>query len=97
MIFISAYDILVPFLQAERPQQDISLDFITGLPLSVLRRRACDAVLVIVDRFSKITPYIACTSNVDAPEKAELLIYFLRHTVLLRNSNFAGSGKAYKL
>jgi transposase InsO family protein len=68
------YGTLVPLPQPERAWQDISLDFITGLPPAARRRKAYDAVLVVVDRFSKMVRYIACTTNIDAPEMAELLI-----------------------
>src|SRR3989440_10760034 len=68
------YGTLVPLPQPERAWQDISLDFITGLPPAARRRKAYDAVLVVVDRSSKMVRYIACTTDIDAPEMAELLI-----------------------
>lgn len=56
------------------------MDFIVGLPPSLRRRKAYDAILVVVDRFSKMVKYIACTNEIDAPEMAERLfeIVFLQ-------------------
>lgn len=68
------YGTLVPLPQPEREWQDISLDFITGLPPAARGGKAYDAILVVVDRFSKMVRYIACTSEIDAPEMAERLI-----------------------
>ena len=68
------YGTLVPLPQPERAWQDISLDFVTGLPPARHRGQVCDAILVVVDRFSKMTRYIACTTETDAPAMAELLI-----------------------
>ena len=43
------YGLLVLLLQPERPWQDIVIDFITGLLLSKCRKKAYDAILMIVD------------------------------------------------
>jgi transposase InsO family protein len=67
------YGLLAPLPQPDRPWQDISLDFIVGLPPSLRRRQACDAILVVVCRFSKMARYIPCTGDIDARELAELL------------------------
>jgi hypothetical protein len=50
------------------------MDFITGLPPSVRRQKAYDAILVVVDRYSKMVRYIACTAEIDAPELENRLI-----------------------
>ena len=58
--------------QPERPWQQVTMDFITGLPPS--KRRGCvyDAILVIVDRYTKMARYITTTKTVTAVELAEL-------------------------
>jgi hypothetical protein len=43
------------------------MDFITGLPPSPdSNGRVYDAVLAVVDRFSKFTVYLPCTKDIDA-------------------------------
>jgi hypothetical protein len=67
------YGLLVPLPQPKQPWQDITFDFITGLPPAISRRKACDAIFVVVDRFSKMVRYLACTKVIDAPHMANLL------------------------
>lgn len=57
-----------------QPWQDISVDFITGLPVSIDPRtnKPCDAILVIVDRFTKYALYIATTKQLKATAFADL-------------------------
>ena len=58
--------------QLEGPWQQVTMDFITGLPPS--KRRGCiyEAILVIVDRYTKMARYITTTKTVTAVELAEL-------------------------
>lgn len=58
----------------DRPWQEITMDFITDLPPS--RREGCvyDAILVIVDRFSKMVLYIPTVKTVTSAELATILI-----------------------
>ena len=49
------------------PWQDISIDFIVGLPPSMHGRDACDAILVIIDRYSKMVVLTPCKSTIDVP------------------------------
>ena len=51
------------------PFDHITLDFVTGLPLS----RGKDAILVVVDKFTKYAHFIATTAEVSAEESAYLL------------------------
>lgn len=68
------YGRLLPLPQPERPWSDIAMDFITGLPPAVRRGKAYDAILVVVDRYSKMARYIACTTEIDASEMGNRLI-----------------------
>lgn len=65
--------LLRPLPIPDRPWVDISLDFVTGLPAS----RGSNAVLMVVDRFSKMRHLIPCTTDehgTTAEETARLLI-----------------------
>ena len=53
-----------------KPWQDISTDFVTGLPSA----EGYDAICVIVDRFTKQRHLILCTTTIDAEGFAELFI-----------------------
>ena len=46
------------------------MDFITGLP----KPKGFDAILVIVDRFTKFLLYIACNKTCNARQLAELCL-----------------------
>ena len=58
-----------------RPFDVIALDFVTALPRTA---RGHDAVLTVVDRFSKLVTLVPCTIYVDAMETARL---FFEHVV----------------
>ena len=67
------YGLLQPLPVPERPGEWLSMDFITGMPPSRWNGKVYDAVLVLVDMFTKYTLYLPCTKEIDAPEFAELL------------------------
>ena len=56
----------------ERPWQDISLDFITQLPSSQIGQVEHNAILVVVDRYTKMARFIPTTTDLAAPEFAAL-------------------------
>ena len=55
-----------------RPWVEISMDFITGLPSSQYKGQDADAILVIVDRFTKYSLFFPVISTINAAELAEL-------------------------
>jgi transposase InsO family protein len=68
------YGVLAPLPIPEEPWQDITVDFVTGLPPSVDPRtnRSCDAILVIVDKLTKYSLYIATHKQLKASAFADL-------------------------
>ena len=65
--------VLRPLPVPERAWQDISMDFITHLPLC----QKYDAVLVVVDRLTKMRHLIPCTGTCDAEGVARLYVKYI--------------------
>ena len=62
--------VLRPLPIPERRWQDISMDFVTGLPES----NGFDAILVVIDRLSKRRHFSSCLTTINAQELAELFL-----------------------
>jgi len=58
-----------PLSIPSRPWDDISIDFIVALPRTP---REVDAIMVIIDRFSKMAHFIACHKCDDATYIADI-------------------------
>jgi len=61
------FGILRPLSIPYRPWQDISRDFVTGLPWS----KSNDAIWVVVDRRTKMRHLVPCRTTIDAPSLAD--------------------------
>lgn len=62
--------LLHPLPVPHRPWSHVSLDFVTGLPLS----NGCTVILTVVDRFSKMAHFVALPKLPSAKETAELML-----------------------
>ncbi|GJP31022.1 hypothetical protein CLOM_g7819 [Closterium sp. NIES-68] len=63
--------LLQPLEPPQRPWQHVTMDFVTGLPAGPSRN---DAVLVVVDRLTKMAHFAPCPTTITAEETARLFI-----------------------
>ena len=66
------YGKLEPLPVPERPWQEVSLDFITQLPSSHIGQAEYDAILVVIDHYTKMARFIPMTTELAASEFAAL-------------------------
>jgi len=64
------YGLMKPNEAPDRPWKSISMDFITDLPLS----EGADAILIVIDRLTKMAHLIPCTKDMDARQFQEMLL-----------------------
>jgi len=64
------YGLMKPNEAPDRPWKSISMDFITDLPKS----EGDDAILIVIDRLSKVPHFLPCTKEIDAGQFSELFM-----------------------
>ena len=63
----------MPLPQPEGIWKEILIDFITDLPPSFYREIAYDAILVIIDKYSKIIQFVPYNKETTAEELAKII------------------------
>ena len=66
------YGLLSSLPWSDKPWDELTMDFITGLPPSKVGTSVYDSILVIVDRCTKMAQYLPCTKTITASKLADL-------------------------
>jgi hypothetical protein len=56
-----------------RVWQDILIDFMINLGPSLIKKKAYDSILIVINKYSKIIWFISYNKDMDAPELAEII------------------------
>lgn len=74
------YGELTALPQPEAPFHEIAMDFVTDLPPSKRGAGVYDAILVIIDRYTKVAAYVPTHKTIDARELSNIFIEeWIRH------------------